>query len=223
MLEFFCFDPEIAKKMPIVPMSTLKYDWITKAREHYKKHPEHVETTKCPGIMSIMNRGWTQRAYQDIIIETRDNLKSYIGYEKDRQIKKRGGKYMQDYVSGGHPADQMWSFRKEWPKETMHCIVKIQSPWFVKVPEGYSLLFMPVPYAEDVRFTAAPGFIKGNSFLNIQLFWHCTNSKEIIKAGTPLNQMILVKDEKVEMRQSVIEDIDSFMKEEYPEVYKREN
>jgi hypothetical protein len=220
MLEFFCFDPEIANTMPIIPTSELKYDWIEKAKEHYKNFPDRFETSKCPGIISVMNRGWVQRAYQDICIETNGNPKDFIGSVKEKQIEKRGGKYMSGYISN-HSHEQLWSFKKNWPKETLHCMLKIQSPWIVKVPKGYSLLTLPIPYAEDVRFTAATGFFKGTQYLSVQIFWHCLNSIEVIKAGTPLNQMILVKDEKVDMEQKVMYDVDEFMKEEFPEIYSK--
>lgn len=222
MLEFLCADPNIIKNMPIISINELKYEWFEKAKNHYRNNPSKFETTKCPGIVSLMNRGWIQRAYQDIVIETGKNPNVFIGYGKKEQTKIPGGKYIGEYVSQ-HSSKQMQEFKDSWPKNTLHCIIKIQSPWFVKIPKGYSLLLMPVPYAEDVRFTAATGIIKGTEYLNIQLFWHCMNSKEVIKAGTPLNHMILLKDEKIDMKQYVIEDIDSFIKTEFPETYSLAN
>ena len=82
-------------------------------------------------------------------------------------------------------------------KIQLETVIKIQTPWFVEVPKGYSLLLMPLPYSDDKRFTAAMGLLRGNQPLNVQVFWHCLNSEEIIPAGTPLNQMILIKDQSV--------------------------
>ena len=87
-------------------------------------------------------------------------------------------------------------FQEKTPN-TLETVIKIQTPWFVEVPKGYSLLMMPLPYSDDKRFTAATGLLRGNQPLNVQVFWHCLNSEEIIPAGTPLNQMILIKDQSV--------------------------
>lgn len=223
MLQFFCFDPDVIQNYPITPISDIKFEWLEKAREYYKKFPDKHETTSCPGIISILNRGWVQLAYQDIIIETdKKHPKSYIGYSREDQRKRRGGKYTSVYLSD-HSPEQMWQFQKDWRKDTLHCMLKIQSPWFVKIPTGYSLLTMPVPYADDIRFSAATGTMRGTHYLNIQLFWHCINGREVIKAGTPLNYMMLVKDEKPAMTQTLVEDMDAFMEENFPKAYNHVN
>ena len=82
----------------------------------------------------------------------------------------------------------------------MATMIKINSPWVVTVPKGYYLLCMPIPYSDDNRFTASMGLIDGDAginFLNVQMFWHCLDSEEVIPAGTPLAQYFLIKKEDI--------------------------
>jgi hypothetical protein len=74
---------------------------------------------------------------------------------------------------------------------------------------------MPIPYSDNVDFTSAVGILRGNSFLNIQLFWHCLKGVRTIKAGTPLHQMILIKDEKTDMNLELINNVDDFLNEKW--------
>jgi hypothetical protein len=73
---------------------------------------------------------------------------------------------------------------------------------------------MPVSYNDDTRFTAATGILTYNNHLNIQLYWHCLDSTEVIKKGTPLCQYILLKNENVNFE---IKDLQSL--EELKEIY----
>jgi hypothetical protein len=90
----------------------------------------------------------------------------------------------------------------------LHTLIKIQTPWFVTVPKGYSLLCLPVPYNDDIRFTASTGVLKGCNDVNAQLFWHVKKGKEVVKKGTLLAQYILIKDEEVDYTVSVANDSD---------------
>ena len=99
---------------------------------------------------------------------------------------------------------------KKFEKNTLTTIIKIQSPWYVTIPDGYSLLSMPVPYNDDSRFTAATGLLKGSNYLNIQLYWHRINSKEKIEKGTPLCYYLVMKDEIFTEEISEINDEDAF-------------
>jgi hypothetical protein len=210
MLKFYCFDPDVAKNMPIILAKDYKFDWVEKAKTYYNETNDEVRTTKCPGIFSLLGKGWIHRTYQDITIKTNGDGETFE-YKTNNQTLKRGGKYTNGYV-GYHTKEQLQIF-KNWKDDTLKTMLKIQSPWCVDVPKGYSLLMMPLPYSDDVRFTAATGLLRGKNFLNVQLYWHCKNSVEVIKAGTPINQMVLIKDEPSDYDISVIEDIDEFVKD----------
>jgi len=196
MIKFKCLIPKVLKETPIKNCKPTDFIWFNKIIEDLKNNKNNIHTGRCPGIINILNRGWIHCAYQDFTIETNGDLKSFVWKTKINQAKIKNGEIMSDYISY-HSSDQLQKF-KPFLENTLHTIIKIQSPWIVYIPEGYSLLSMPIPYNDDVRFTAATGFLKGTNFCNVQLYWHKLNSKEIVKKGTPLCQYILVKDEKID-------------------------
>lgn len=211
MLKFKCFMEGVAEKMPIIPTKEHSFEWFQKAREFYSQN-KHLEfqTTKCPGITSIFNKGWIHKTYKDFVIKTNGDEVSFVWGSEINQIEKR---FIGDYITF-HSTDQLSDFY-EFPPGTLKTILNIHSPWFVEIPKGYSLLMMPVPYNDESRFTAATGILKGNQFLNVQLYWHCLNSTEVVKAGTPLNQMLLIKDDVIAYDIETIEDVESYLKENF--------
>ena len=199
--------------MPIVRSHEIEYNWVSNAKDFYRDKELESKTTRCPGIFSILGSGWIHRTYQDILIETNGDGHSFSASVREDQKQLAKGTHVGDYVSS-HSPEQLQMF-KPFTSETLASIIKIQSPWFVEIPEGYTLLMMPIPYADDTRFTAATGLLRGNQFLNVQLYWHCLNSKEIIPAGTPLNQMILIKDNKVDYTLSNIQYPKEFLEDKF--------
>ena len=196
-VKFTCFTEGVAEKYPIIPTGKNHLKWMKRALEYYKSVPTGgVKITKCPGIASIVNEGWVMRSSMDIQIKTNGDGKNFWWATSEDQIKTEAGASFLGHYIHFHDPEQLMQFQEKTPN-TLETVIKIQTPWFVEVPKGYSLLLMPLPYSDDKRFTAAMGLLRGNQPLNVQVFWHCLNSEEIIPAGTPLNQMILIKDQSV--------------------------
>lgn len=215
-LEFACLIPEVVKTMPIVESNQINFDWLRMAisnwkevRENSSKHdtPKHI--AKCPGINAISRRGWVQRAYQDILINTDGSGGFAWKTPIDQSIMNLGHEFVFPYV--GHHSSSLvepFGFIKNG---TLPTIIKIQSPWIAKIPKGYYLLVLPIPYPDDKRFTSTAGILDpelGVNFLNIQIYWHCLNSEEIIPAGTPLAQYFLVKKEEIDVEVRVADQDD---------------
>jgi hypothetical protein len=205
MIEFNSFIPELVHSMPIEKSKINDFDWYKIMLKDYKSDSLRSHTAKCPGILSVCSTGWIQRCYQDIVITTNGDMKSFTWRSEIDQKSLTHGEIMQDYVSY-HSSSQLFDFN-QFKKDTLQTIIKIQSPWTVTVPKGYSLLYMPVPYNDSNEFTAAHGIVKDFNFLNVQLFWHCLNGEVLIKKGTPLQQYILVKDEQMD---HVVNEVDSY-------------
>ena len=195
-INFKCFIPDIINNFPIKKTKPSDFKWFKKAVEDYKFNKPLIHTSKCPGIVSILNFGWIQYSYQDFTIETNGDKENFKWTSEIDQKSLPNGDLLQDYISD-HPPDQLEKF-KPFPKGVLHTMIKIQSPWMVEIPIGYKLLFMPIPYNDDNRFVAAHGILKDKNWLNIHLFWYKTNSKEFVKKGTPLCQYLLIKEEQVD-------------------------
>jgi len=192
--------------MPIVPAGKIQYQWAKKMIANMKKEREHVpinsrhqHVAKCPGISLVARQGWVQKSYQDIYIKTdgREGFEWSTPLDQTQLTVDHEWKF--PYVTY-HPTTQSEPYGILKP-ETLPTVIKLSSPWVVDVPKGYYLLCMPIPYQDDNRFTATTGILdEGTNFLNVQLFWHCLNSEEVIPAGTPLSQYFLIKKETVEVK-----------------------
>lgn len=212
MVEFHCFIPKVAESMPIVRSKDIKFDWWEKALDSHRQSPRPLPTTKCAGMRGVFELGWIQRTYQDIEITTKPDHPGFVSKTPYQQEKFND--YVGEYVSD-HAPSQLHDI-KPLPPGTLPTIIKIHSPWFVTIPEGYSLLLMPVPYNDDNRFTAATGVLKMNNYWNVQMYWHSKPGKHIIKAGTPVQQAVLVKNEQVDFQVKVVDDTKQFLKDNYP-------
>lgn len=214
--------PGVDTIMPIIPAREYKPKWLAAARADFSKQiaggypPRPVNSPhKCPGIVDLLNTGWIIRAWQDMTIETNGDgenfqWRSVVSGLDFRTIGDIG------YLPGGMLLDYL-------PKriDTLKTIIKFQAPWLVTVPKGYSLLFIPMLYSDDARFTNAPGVLDPgmDRQLNIQVFWHVLNGTEVIRAGTPLAHVVLVPtDSTTEME---IKPYHAGVKaEQYAEMYK---
>ena len=69
--------------------------------------------------------------------------------------------------------------------------------WHIVAPKGIKFLFLPLPYPDSFEFYNAPGILDPsiNAEINLQLFWNVTGSY-LIKAGTPLGQLIPLTEKK---------------------------
>ena len=204
-LKFECLIPEVAEQMPIVSASKVQYQWAKKMVENMREDKsqcpmnfQYTHIARCPGISLVARQGWIQRSYQDIYIKTDGNGNFNWNTPLDQTTLTSEHRWTYPYVTY-HPGIDTEPYGILKPS-TMAAVIKINSPWVVTVPKGYYLLCMPIPYHDDNRFTASIGLIDGDAginFLNVQLFWHCLNSEEVIPAGTPLAQYYLIKKENV--------------------------
>jgi hypothetical protein len=215
-IKFRCAIPEVLKSMPIKRCKPSDFNWFKKAiadlknNKHLYTDPiNNGHTGKCPGIISVLSTGWIHRAYQEFVIKTDGTGSSFEWRSEIDQKRLKYGFMFQDYVHF-HTPEQLDKYRP-MDKNTLKTVIKIHSPWSVVIPEGYSLLSTAVPFNDDTRFTAATGILKGTIPLNIQLFWHRTNSLEVVKKGTPLCYYLLIKDEQIEDELVEITDTEAVM------------
>jgi hypothetical protein len=209
-LKFYALNDEAIKRESLVRASKINSEWVEKAKKELEeKYPSEKfphyppKITKCPGISSIMGTGWILKSYIGFTIETNGDGESFR-LQPDENYKNFANNKADGNYIDAHLPYQLADFKK-FHNHELKTVFKVNCPWVVDIPEGYSILMMPVAYSEEVRFTAATGLLRGKQYLNIQLFWHCLNSKEHVDAGTPLNQFILVKNEQIDYTMSAIE------------------
>jgi hypothetical protein len=202
--KFYSFIPEITKEYPIIKSKEYRPNWIKSAIDAYKKKTSDVSqygiqmtsASKCPGIIEVGKLGWIITSWFDFVIETSDdkNLQWKVpstfppSVGRFRSIIGDPIKYMElDLPELNIPVND----------NTFKLLLKISMPWVVDIPKGWSLLMLPVNYSDDVRFKCSTGILKPGSFVQAhpQIFWYKTIGPQLVKAGTPLCQLIPIPDE----------------------------
>lgn len=205
--------PGLEEHMPIIPAKDLKRCWIESARNEFKEERQKEENqytrfthiARCPGIFDIARTGWILRSWMDIVIETNGDLDTF--FWKTPADQKQLCPAAAEAI-GWHTKDEYFKFQKNFPKDTLKNILKIQTPWKIIIPKGYNVLEMQVAYGDESRFTVMPGIFKaGVASCNVQMLWHVANGKTLIKAGTPLAQYILIPEEQPEAEIRSVQDM----------------
>lgn len=210
VIEFFSLIPEVADMQPIVSAKNFRPDLLVNASKDYaekKKSPffgmeKLISTAKCSGIFNYARQGWIMCTYQDITIKTNGDGDSFIWTSAIDQNKLTNGNMVGDAVSS-HPKEQYADFIGGSIPNSIDTIIKINTPWRCKVPDGYYLQEAPLPYTTEKRFTTVTGFFSnehGISQMNVQLLWHVMDGEVLIKAGTPIAHYMLIPKEQPEMK-----------------------
>lgn len=207
-IEFISIIPEVAGVYPIKPTSKFRPVALDKAAielSQIKKQNGYgtkrvVSTAKCTGMINYTHSGWVLTAYQDFTITTNGDGESFTWESPIDQRTLTNGTTCGEYISW-HSRDQYADYVGEMPN-TLKSVIKVNTPWRVRIPKGYYLQEEPLAYSNEHRFTTAVGLYDcddGQAPLNIQLFWHVLDGVTLIKAGTPLARYILVPKEQPEL------------------------
>lgn len=218
---FYCSVDGVEKTMPIILAKDIKYEWIKRAVKSFTEKKLDIShstndgkirhTSRCPGIFQIKSQGWIVRTWQDI--ELNINEPEYTWRTPLNQVKLSNGISMDDVT---HHSEMMLKQHFEnWPKNSFSQIIKINTPWYVKVPKGYVLNQFHPSYLDEDRFTSLPGTYSpdyGMGTINVPMIWHSKQGKYLIKAGTPIAQLILSKKEDIDFENKVVDE--EFKKED---------
>jgi len=203
--------------MPIIKASEYRHKWMIKMAQDYKKlgsltqrsdftnpstppSKDQRHTSKCPGIIDYRNQGYIVRLHQDVKIDVLgDDQESYRwqGPLNDKYLDTK------DEFINHHGEGNLYPFYENWPKDTLKKIIKVNMPWKVRIPKDHYLLQMHPFYLDDFRFTTCSGVLDCNmgiAPIAVPMFWHTTKGEELIKAGTPIAQLILIPKDEIEHR-----------------------
>lgn len=197
----------ITDEYPIYPAKDYKRNWsrnCAKAFQKYKKITDGrssvITAAKCPGMRGMMESGWIAQTWFDFTIETKDG-KHQIYYPNEL-------KTFLDKINYTHPLitdfDTHMSPMKIPTGSNYHHIFKVFLPYSFDIPKGYDLMILPVFYDDAPAFSACPGRTDGfQSDFNIHIFWHETNGRVTVKAGTPLCQLVPIRKEEIEIENKI--------------------
>jgi hypothetical protein len=194
-IQFFNKIEEIHSIMPITPLKDYKHPWKDRARKDFQvpKCPvtSILNISRCPGINNIQEHGWIIKTWQDITIKT------YSDGAYEWSTPSDQFDIAQEEALTEHKEELYSKYRKHWPINTFKHLLKFNTLWKAIIPEGHTLLQLPIPYYDNNLFTTAEGAYsstQGPASLNIPVYWHRIEGEEFLPAGTPIAYLVLVAD-----------------------------
>jgi len=200
-VKFYSEQPHITDLYPLVPAREYKREWVRDCAVAHKKYDKVIDhrannrtAAKCPGMRNMMEAGYIVRSWFDFTIETDAarpfDYQAYFPETLDKPLREIGWT-TDDLI--GHFNTKMTPLKI--PTYNYHKIIlKIYVPWTIEVPASMGLQILPVTLDDSPSLTAVPGmFTQGlYTHFNIHAYWHETNGRVFVPAGTPLAQLIPV-------------------------------
>lgn len=192
----FCHTNEaIGRAYPILNMSDLSMPWADKSKKllaakakTYTYNSNQYATHRCSGIVELMNTGYVLTLPMDVAITTNGDGRSF-SWSTPAPAQTILGEELISSFGENECANDIA------PPGSLSTIIKFTTGWTVHMPKGWELLIIPLQYTGEKRFTSSAGIMKyrGVNQLNAIVYWHQLNGTTLLKAGTPLCQMIPIK------------------------------
>ena len=211
-IEFFNNEFAIIENYPILESKNFKPKWIEKARKDLDNSikegnlniPGFSHITRCPGIFDLFKYGYVILLHRDLIIIPHEKGFEWIlaGGEEGRGgiIDNKLMEVRQGIIQSIDQTSLNLISRPPWTSVFMF---KINTGWNVIAPNGVKFIMLPIAYPDIFEFTSTIGILDPsiNTEINFQMFWNGENKETIIKAGTPLGQLIPLTEKKYQMVQ----------------------
>lgn len=138
---------------------------------------------RCPGIVDYISAGYVLPLWTDLIVRY-DSGKGELACEASAPWTN-----IQVHQSKQFDNTSLKSLIEPYKN-----IIKLESPWRVKLPKGFSSLMVePFYYDSSLVFTVIPGVVDHDSFFvaNVFIKWNLYGKGEYyLKKGTPLCKII---------------------------------
>lgn len=180
---------------PPIPANQMLPTWYKEAQSYWQdqKRPlrdqPYVTIKKCVPVLDSMSSGYILRLGQDIFIEQQSDG-PYIHWRTDA-VNSQGSLITEhaEFQVQQHP-DNQYGYQ-----------LKIENPWLIKTPKGYSCMFLPPMHREN-QILILPGVVDTDSYYERVHFPFNLKDKDfdgLIPAGTPIVQVVPFKRESYKM------------------------
>lgn len=194
-IEFVSSLPGVSDLYPIKYAKDVKSEWIIKAIEDLQNLKntdiKYKHITKCPGIFDLFKTGYIVSMWYDVYIKTEKEKPGFSWRIADGDLIKNSQMNIID--THGDKITNHIPVRKGQLKD----IVKINTPYQIIAPKNLKFIFLPIAYPDHFDYESTIGILDPSisNELNIQLKWNILEGEILIKAGTPLMQIIPLSNE----------------------------
>jgi hypothetical protein len=211
-IEFLCEEDLYGTMPEPYPARKFMPDWYRELPQKINGEDklENGTIKRCAPVLDAMSVGWIIPLCGNVEFVTTNDA-SGVNYKWmfNRVLVEN---HKEEQVSTKHAPHPMA------PRPPM----KFLNYWGIRVPPGYSVLFVPPLNRQDPRFTCLSGFVDCDGYIeyiNFPFFFNVPNYTGIVKAGTPLVQAIPIKRDgyikKSRVRQFTKEDHVKLQKQRY--------
>lgn len=185
-IEFLCYEEDYGIIPEPYPARKFMPEWFKALPPKINRENKIENSTikRCAPFLDAMTVGWIIPLVADVQFVTNGDG-SGVDY------KWMFGRTMVENHSFSQISDGKIP-HPQMPKPPM----KFLNWWAIKVPPGYSVLFVPPLNRQDSRFTCMSGFVDCDGyfeFINFPFFFNEPNYIGLVEAGTPLVQAIPIR------------------------------
>jgi len=144
--------------------------------------------------LDVMTRDSDITAWQEMIAYMRGH-----GFTEEEigDWTKNQKTHSSSWDFGAHPQYQYSTMINEWPDEWAKVVLKLNSPWRIMTPPGYSTMITNLDYHFDTQqlFSVLPGIINTDYYRTFNMFMHfkTRGCKFLIPFQQPLCRYIMIK------------------------------
>jgi hypothetical protein len=185
-IEFLCLEEDVGVIPEPYPARKLMPDWFKHLppKINQENKLENSTIKRCAPFLDAMTVGWIIPLAADVEFITNDDA-SNVTYKSlfYRTMVENHGVQQIGTEKAPHPHS---------PKPPM----KFLNYWAMRVPPGWSILFVPPLNRQDFRFECISGLVDADGyfeFINFPFIFKEPRYTGIIKQGTPLVQAIPIK------------------------------
>jgi hypothetical protein len=216
-IEFISIVKGMTENCPILPAAKALPQWLHNAKDHYKNHSDKKSThlARCPGIMDFLTTGFVVTTWHDTFITTSETYPDSFKSEVPEGIPFPGGS---DMIINAHGFEGIREFIPRSQRQSK-ILMKMNTPWHVKAPEGIKLLMLPISYPDEDILEGTSGILdpRLNPQINVHIWWNLIQGKHELPANTPIAHIIPLTDQPVElvMRDAEGDEFDYYSKTDF--------
>lgn len=199
-IEFFSTVDGLAEACPIIPASEYRAAWMKRAQSDYKDKIKKSEGRlnhiyQCPGIFDLAKTGFIVPMWHDVAIEPHEGGDFKYTIPSSDLIDLSFGK---EIISRQTTGVETLMPVRPW---TFGPLLKINMPWHVIAPKGVKMLMIPFPYPDSFEIESSIGMLDPSvsSEINVQAYCNVQRGRFVLKAGTPLAQLIPLTEKNYEL------------------------
>jgi len=182
VIEFVCEEKNYDVIPEPIPANDVLPDWYKQLSGSLDEGLESSSVKRCMPFLDAMTMGW-------IIPLCAETEMEYDTQKGEANVNWR----FEEPTISSHGPEQIGG---DSHPHSGKAILKFHNYWGIKVPDGYSVLFVPPLNRTEQRFQVFSGVVDCDNYfnyINFPFIWTAGDYHGVLDAGTPLIQAIPIK------------------------------